>query len=147
MDKGKRGSMFPISIMPMMALLANLTIKPKKEEESGEPIRKRLHLEHRSSSVRINPIILMDRRGQVNCIGEPVFNQLGLPRSSLNKGGEPVVTPKGTILESLGTIKLVVPCRCGKPGCHAQEIQFNVIKGLMEQGIISNSDGWRLGWI
>ena len=76
-----------------------------------------------------------------------MFNKLGLPRSSLNKGGEPVVIPKGTILGSLGTIKLAVPCRCNKPGCRTQEIQFNVIKGLMEQGIISNSDGWRLGWI
>ena len=78
---------------------------------------------------------------------EPVFNQLGLPRSSLNSRGELVVTPKGTILGSLGTIKLEVPCRCDKWGCHAQEVQFDVIQGLLEQGIMSNADGQRLGWL
>ena len=77
-----------------------------------EPSRKRLRLEHKSSSARIKPEILINAGIRASCIGEPIFNQLGISRSSLEKEKETIIMPKGTILESLGTLKLVVPCRC-----------------------------------
>ena len=61
-DTGEKGSKFLANVMPMMALLANLTAKPKSKEDK-EPIRKWLQLEHTDSSARINPMILMDRGG------------------------------------------------------------------------------------
>ena len=41
MDKGEKGSKFLTNVMSVMALLANLTIKPKNKEDK-EPIRKQL---------------------------------------------------------------------------------------------------------
>ena len=76
-----------------------------------------MQLEHRNSSVRINLVILMDTVIQASCIRESVFNQLGIPRSSLKKEKETIITPKGKLLESLGTVNLMVPCRCYKLGC------------------------------
>ena len=35
MGKEKGGSRLPLIVMPMIALLANITIKPKKEEGAG----------------------------------------------------------------------------------------------------------------
>ena len=115
----KRGVKAPIEHNVNDGTTSNLTVKPKKEEGAMEPSRKRLRLEHKSSSARIKPEILINAGIRASCIGEPIFNQLGISRSSLGKEKETIITPKGKLLESLGTVNLMVPCRCYKLGCWA----------------------------
>ena len=66
--------------MPIMTLLANLT-----RELEGK-----LKLSHEGSP--INPEVRTTTSSQVNCIGEEVFKQFGLPRSVLTRPGR---TSKG----------------------------------------------------
>ena len=133
-SRGK-GPKLLANIMPVMALLANLTTEAKREEDD-KPVREHLQLEETESSAKINVVVLMDKETRRSCIGEQEFRQLGIPRSKLRKGGGTMFIPRGTKMESLGIINLKVPCRCDKKGCQTQVVQFDVMQGLLEQGII-----------
>ena len=51
-ESGGKGPKLFANIMPVMALLANLTTKAKQEEDD-KPVREHLQLEHTESSARI----------------------------------------------------------------------------------------------
>ena len=68
------GSKLLANIMPVMALLVNITTKVKKEEDN-KPVREHLQLEHTESSARINVVVLMDKETRRSCIGEQEFRQ------------------------------------------------------------------------
>ena len=130
------------NIIPVMALLANITTEVKKEK--SEPIKEHLQLEHMESSTRIYAVVHMEKETCRSCIGEREFKQLGIPRSKLRKNRGTAYSGKN---RCIGTINLAVPCRCGQKGCQMQEVQFDVIQGLSEQAVISGPDGQRLGWV
>ena len=113
------------NIMLVMALLAK------------KPIREHLQLEHTESSTKISVVIHMDKETCRSCIGEQEFRQLGIPKSKLRKSKGATYSGKN---RCIGTINLRVPCRCNQKGCQTQEVQFDVIQGLSEQGVMSGPD-------
>ena len=119
-----------------MALLANLTTE-EKEEKNSEPIKEHLQLEHTESSTKISVVIHMEKETCRSCIGEQEFKQLGIPRSKLRKSKGAVYSEKN---RCIGTINLRVPCRCNQKGCQTQDVQFDVIQGLLEQGVQMDRD-------
>ena len=98
--------------MPIMMLLANLTKGP------GEKLR----LGHETSPIKVDPEVRTNTGSQVNCIGEEVFKQFGLPDSVLTGPGK--TKKKGN--SDLGKIWLEAYHKHQEP----IRIQFYVIRGL-----------------
>ena len=102
---GKESPGFPLNIIPVMALLSNLTIKTEGEEVEARLLKKRLVLEYVGSPVKIEPEVRLDTGSQINCIGELVFKQLELPMSILTGPKGTIKGREDTTLKDLGRLE------------------------------------------
>ena len=64
---------FPMRMLPVVIMLANLIFREKKKEVEVKPFRKNLTLEYVGKPIKINPVVLLNTGAQVSCLKKSVF--------------------------------------------------------------------------